>query len=187
MTAGGIALPQIVLRTRDPFAVTLLCEWADHHDVETLAVSRPDDRDWVRVILYGLEATDPLFHEFGKITLASYEDGECPWVPSSIDPAELSEIVTAVASEDWWQAYFVRLQDVSLGGPTAARATAVLCRDFGIDLSRLVPGNSGRNDRLLMHVQPARVRACPDCMGAGACFHTEPAELCSSCGGAGVV
>ena len=44
-------MPQIVVRTRDPFAVTLLCEWAEHHDVHTMAVSQTDDHDWVRVIL----------------------------------------------------------------------------------------------------------------------------------------
>ena len=180
-------MAQIVVRTKDPFAVTLLCQWAEYHDVETMAVSRPDDDDWVRVILYGIDDTDPLFHEFGTITLASYEDGECPWVPSSIDPAELRDIVTEEASEDWWQASFVYLPDVFLGGPTSIRALTALCRDFGIDIGRLTPGDSGSEERILVHVTTEAKRACPECRGAGITFEQEDVESCETCGGAGTL
>lgn len=180
-------MAHIVARTKDVFAVAVLWEWEARHNVDTMAITQSDDSDWVRVILYGMDSTDPLFREFWKIVNAADDKGDLPWVPSSIDPAELSEIVIEPACEDWWHASFVSLPDVFLGGPTAAKATAALCRDFGVDLLRLVPRKSDRNDKILMHVRPQRARACPDCRGIGISIHDEDTEVCEACSGSGMV
>lgn len=181
----GLQVPQIVVQTKDLFAAAMLCEWEEHHNIDTMAVSRPNNGDWMRVILYGIDVTDPLFREFWEIVNTPDEKGDFPWIPSSIDPTELSEIVVELACEDWWQASFVSLPQVFLGGPTAEKAIAALCQDFGIELSRLNVSNSREKSRLLFHVTPRIKGACPSCRGTGLDFCEKSVGICVSCHGSG--
>lgn len=177
-------MPQIRVKTQDPFAVTAACDWSDANDVETLDVSEPDGDDFVTVTLYSIPETDHRFAKFAAFVLELGDDGNCPWSPAPLAGMDLSRILVENVGA-CWRANLEALPTLCYFGSDPAEAAQQLCDDFGISANRLYPGNSGKEGVLLVLVRPESAETCPDCRGSGKYHGFTVIEDCRRCAGSG--
>jgi hypothetical protein len=177
-------VPQLIAKTKDPFAVTEVCDWADALDAENLHVSEPDADDWCTVTLYGLPESDSRFRDFAALLQRQNDDGVCPWV--SVDPGtrDLRKI-RLVHLGDLWRANFQSQPGIAFFHEIASRAAEHLCEDFGIAIQRLRPAEGPSESDLMILVLPQDSQECPDCRGSGKYEGFTIIEACRRCVGSG--